>query len=272
MLIHEKTKTGRCKNRRGVFGALKKSGIIFAAVFLAVLVLTFVHMVSAAPPEPVPSIELTSQNTSFDNHEAGAWKVTKWAGWSGKRTARVVFDIESVLKKKNEHDDVIFVINRSHSMIMNSTKQPLIDAINNLSRNLLEDDQSSVALVAFDHQYEILTDFTNDETVISQKLDEISFRDYNRNYYQGMNGAEMLLRNYVQRTGHGVEVILISDGAPNEEQAFQKAQYRYIKNKYPFIDITVIQYEMGATVSELIQNASDRQYSATVDNITDVIF
>lgn len=241
-----------------------------AVVFAALVITAVVRIVFAAPTQPVQAIELTSQNTSFANNEPGAWKITKWAGWSSKNTARVVFDIESVLKKKNEHDDVIFVVDSTTST---STKLDEVRrALTAFTNILLDDSESSISLIQFSHQYEILSGFTNDKEEMISKIDELHIDGSDRDYYQGLNGAEMLLRDYTPSSNHGVTIVMIVVGEPNQETMFQKAQYRLIKSKYPFITINAIQLGMGNGISDLIAGSSDNQFAANLTNFEDTVY
>ena len=172
----------------------KKAVLGLGILFVTAAVFTVVRMALAAPSQPVHSIELTSQNTSFANNEPGAWKITKWAGWSSKTTARVVFDIESVLKKKNEHDDVIFVADMSNSTI--GKLDEIKRALSSIANHILDDPESSVSLVQFSSQYEILSGFNNNKDETTSRINSLDIEGLYHDYYQGLNGAEMLLRNY----------------------------------------------------------------------------
>lgn len=251
---------------------INKTKALFGLGVLLIVgtVFTIVQIVSAAPTQPVHSVELISQNTSFANHEPGAWKITKWAGWSSKTTARVVFDIESVLKKKNEHDDVIFVVDSTTSM--NNKIDLLKQTLKALADELLDDPESSIGLVSFEHQYEILSGFTNNKETINSAIDQMNYGGDLRDAYQGLNGAEVLLRSYSPSEGHGVTIVVIYAGTPNDEILFQKAQYRLIKSKYSYVDINAIQYTNSSSVSELISETSDNQFTANNTNIEDIVY
>lgn len=256
---------------------MKKSHKIIAVclssvILVGVAIFAFVRLVLAAPTQPVQAVELTSQNSSFTNGDPGAWKITKWAGWSSKNTARVIFDIDTVLKKKHEHDDVIFVLDATSAV--SGRLGELKNALTSFADTFLEDSESSIGLVEFDHEYIILSDFTNDKEAIAASFNDEygSNGGDKRDYYQGLNGAEMLLRNYTPSDDHSVSIVFVIAGEPNEETAFQKAQYRFIKSKYPFVNINVIQYGMGSNISDNIAGSSDNQFIADSNNIEDAVY
>ena len=248
----------------------KKAVLGLGILFVTAAVFTVVRMALAAPSQPVHSIELTSQNTSFANNEPGAWKITKWAGWSSKTTARVVFDIESVLKKKNEHDDVIFVADMSNSTI--GKLDEIKRALSSIANHILDDPESSVSLVQFSSQYEILSGFNNNKDETTSRINSLDIEGLYHDYYQGLNGAEMLLRNYDYVDNHSVTIVMIITGEPNEETMFQKAQYRLIKSKYPFVTINAVQLGMGNGVSDLMRSSSDNQFVSNMDNFEDMAY
>ncbi len=260
---------------RNLYIAPRLSRRIFAGVFVVVAVSSFaffvIGRVFAVPTEPVSSIELTSQYASFASSEAGAWKVNKMAGWTGASTAKIVIDVESVMKLPNRDSDVLFVVDNGDSMTEDRL-QAVKNALTNFADDFLNDENNALALVTFNHGYQIETDFTSNRNAFLAKISGISTSDNTQtNYYQGLNGAERLLRNYTRYDNRGVIVVFLTDGVPNEELLYQIAEYSLIKNEYPFVSINAIQYEMGNSIIDELTSISDSQFVATKRSIADVI-
>ena len=246
--------------------ALRVSAIIVASSFSILLI----SRVFAVPTEPIPSIELTSQHTSFASGEPGAWKVNKMAGWTSSSTARIIVDVESLLKSQDEDNDVILVVDNGKSM--DSDRLPILkDSLTSFTNAFLDEGDNNLALVTFSHGYYIETGFTNDRDLLLSKISDISADSSKTNYYQGLNGAERLLDSYTESEGRNTIIVFLTDGAPNEELLYQIAEYWLIKNKYPFVTVNAIQYEMGDSVNNNLASISDYQFVADGDNLTDVI-
>ncbi len=268
------------KWRTSLFIISKSRLYAFVGIFVIILVSSFsiflVSKVFATPTEPIPSIELVSQHVSYINGESGAWKVNKRAGWTGRNTARIIIDVDSRMKLQNEANDVLLVVDNGNSMggdRLQAAKGALISFTNDF---LDEGDNNNIAIVTFNHDYNIETGFTNDRDLLLSEISNITTEDAidggeKTNYYQGLNGAERLLRDYIQRDNRNVTIVFLTDGIPNEELLYQNAEYQLIKHKYSFVTINAIQYEMGDAVIRDLAAISDSQFVASRNNLVDVI-
>ena len=231
------------------------------------------NVVFAAPTEPVPSIELTSQHVNFANEEAGSWKVNKMAGWTARDKARVIIDVDTTLHYMDKKTDILLVIDHSSSQDGEDKAESYRQALTYFTNKILdEDDDRRIALVTFDYDYHIKTDFTNDRELLLSEVANFSFMNNGNNYYQALNGAEMVLRNYVKQPDRDVILLFLTDGAPDEEAYYQRAEYQLIKHGYPYITVNAVQYEMGEVVSKSLASISDNQFSANKGTLKDVLF
>ena len=115
---------------------------------------------------PVPSIIITSENTSYEEKAPGSWQVEKSAKWISKGKARVTFDVDTTLMAKEESSDIIFVIDTSGSMEGDKLNQVKMDSTN-LINDILSNTNNNVALIEFNSNATILSNFTNNKDLIN---------------------------------------------------------------------------------------------------------
>lgn len=231
------------------------------------------HIVFAAPTEPVPAVNSSSQNTDFTTGEAGSWKVNKMAGWTARNKARIVIDVDTKLHYMDKKTDILLVVDRSANTDAEEKREVYRNELTAFINKILdEDNDRRVALVTFDYDYSIRTSFTNDRDGILLSIDGFSFNSFGNNYYQALNGAERVLRSYNKQPDRDVIVLFLTDSTPNEEDYFQKSEFRFIKAVYPYVTINAVQYEMGDEISESLMTISDNQFSANASNLRDVLF
>ena len=89
------------KNKRQI--SFRTHRKLFVAMFLLLVLgitsaVTFIFNALAADDVPVPSVEISSQHSSFANNDPGSWKITKSAEWIDAGKARVTVKVESVAK------------------------------------------------------------------------------------------------------------------------------------------------------------------------------
>ncbi len=246
----------------------------FLTLFLASAASVFLFkIVFAEPTEPVPSVSFTSTRTDYTNSQSGSWSVNKMAGWTGKNKARVIIDVDTKLHYQDKKTDILLVVDRSNNNNDNNRANIYRQALKSFANRILDaDNDRRVALVSFDYDYQIMTDFTNDRNQLTSSIDNIIFGNNGNNYYQALNGAEVVLRNYQKEADRDVIMLFVTDDGPGEEHYFQTAEYRLIKLLYPFITINAVQYDMGEVIMEGIASISDNQFTADVSNFEDVLF
>ncbi len=220
---------------------------------------------------PVASVEITSEHTSFEDNEPGAWKVTKSAEWTALGKARITFEVDSIPKTDNSKKlDVVMVIDNSGSMSGEKMTQVQIDSID-LVDTLLSDADNNVALVTFESDATIRSGFTNNKNFIISQINSIQASG-GTNYYAGLLKAEEVLEGYSRQNDRELVLLFLTDGSPNMETPNEIGEYETIKAKYPFIVINGIQYEMGDTILRPIINISDNQFIASMSSLNNVLF
>ena len=219
---------------------------------------------------PVKSVIITSENTSYENSEPASWQVTKSGEWTAKGESTVTFDVDTVLKNNNEATDIIFVLDISGSMSGDKLARVKSDSTE-LINNLLEDSNNRAALITFDTTSTIVSGLTDNAETLTNQINDLQYRG-NTNYYQALVNVDTILQNYTKEDNREMIVLFLTDGYPNEDTPNQIAQYQYLKEQYPYITINGIQYEMGDTVLNPIKEISDNQYLADMETLNNVLF
>ena len=247
---------------------------LFVALFLF-LVFSASGIVSLilcvkAQMAPVPSVEIQSEQTSFEDGEPGAWKITKSAEWLNTSRARITFTAESVeLRSEKNKRDVLLVVDNSGSMKGIKLTRVKEDATE-LVDELLSDEDNRVALVTFSSDARIISGFTNNKVEMLEYIDNIGVGG-ETNYNEGYKKALDVLDGYVQPDDTDLIMLFLTDGLPNNDVPNEIAQYRTMKILYPDMVINGIQYEMGDTVLQPIIDVTDNQFIASMDNLYNVL-
>lgn len=246
----------------------KKESIAFSLLFFSLLIFFIGNAFAAL--EPVRSIIITSEKTSYTNSQEGAWQVEKSGSWIKKGTAEVSFNVDTILKTNNKYTDIIFVLDISGSMSGEKLDRVKSDTTQ-LVESLLSNTNNRAALITFDTNSSILSDLTNDKDSLVEKINALQDAG-STNYYQALRNVEALLQNYEQEQGRELVVLFLTDGYPNIDTPNQITQFQYLKQQYPYITLNGIQYEMGSSVLTPIKEISDNQFIAEMNTLSNVLF
>ena len=246
----------------------KKESIAFSLLFFSLLIFFIGNAFAAL--EPVRSIIITSEKTSYTNSQEGAWQVEKSGSWIKKGTAEVSFNVDTILKTNNKYTDIIFVLDISGSMSGEKLDRVRSDTTQ-LVESLLSNTNNRAALITFDTNSSILSDLTNDKDSLVEKINALQDAG-STNYYQALRNVEALLQNYEQEQGRELVVLFLTDGYPNIDTPNQITQFQYLKQQYPYITLNGIQYEMGSSVLTPIKQISDNQFIGEMNTLSNVLF
>jgi len=219
---------------------------------------------------PIKSIEIFSKTTDFSKKEPGSWKIMKSARWSGRGTAEITFDVETIRKTKSRYTDVIFVLDISGSMEgekISKVKQDTVELIN----SLLENEGNHAAVISFDTISTIHSGLTNNKSELISKINSLSVTG-NTNYYKALVNVDSILKTYTKEEDREMVVLFLTDGFPNEDTPNEVGFYKYLKSAYSYATFNAIQYEMGSSILEPIKKISDYQYVASMSNLNNVLF
>lgn len=251
--------------------------LLLSLLFIFILAVTI--SVSFAKTVPVRSIEITSKNSDFSKGEAGSWKVTKSAKWVSEKKARITFAVDSVIKTKRKYTDVILVVDTSGSMneekkvsgVLKTKLSKVQEDCENLIRLNLNDKNNHIALINFDTDSNIVSDFTNDKELLVNRLKSLQATG-NTNYYQALVNVDSILSNYQGDSDHDLVVLFLTDGYPNVDASNNLSQYNYLKKKYPNLIINGVLYDIGDVVSSQFSEITDKQFTADNDTLWDFLY
>lgn len=205
----------------------------------------------------VPAIEIKSDD--FDNNKSGSYKVTKSAKWTSDKKARITFNIDSVLKTGDNKKDVLLVMDISGSMSGSKLDKAKSDA-KELANTLLSDNENRMGVITFESKGVIGKPLTNNKDELTSYIDSLVTIGAT-NYNDALLKVGEILAQY-SKSNKDFIVLFVTDGYPCEDTPNEIATYEILKEKYPYLVINGIQYEMGAEITNEIKNISDAQWSA----------
>jgi len=216
--------------------------------------------------EAVKEIEIASD----DADSSVSWHVNKSAEWIGNNEARILFDVHSVLKRQENYKDVILVLDVSGSMTGNKLAKAKKDSTE-LIDYLLKDSNNRVAIVTFESSSTIISPFTNDKKMVLEKLKSI-ISNGGTNYNVALQNVDTVMDDYIKESNRDVVTLFLTDGYLNEESPSQEGVFELLKDKYSYMKINGIQYEMGSEVIHDIKQITDSQWVADQSNLNNVLF
>ena len=214
-------------------------------------------------------VESIKINSSLYNDE-GSWNINKSAKWTSSNTAEVTFDVNSIRKTNGNKKDIILVLDTSDSMsgdkinkVINDTKE--------LINEVLSNSGNRIALITFDTTSTIMSPFTNKKDDLIKKLNEIEVKGCT-NYNAALKNVDTVMNGYVKEKGKDIVTLFLTDGYPNEETPNQLGAYEVLKDKYPYMRINGVQYELGKTIIKEIKEISDEQWNANQKTLNNILF
>ena len=179
-------------------------------------------------------------------------------------------DLKTISKTDYDYIDTVFVIDNSESMEYEKFSY-VKDACEELIDKLYDQNSSNkMALITFNSTASIEQSLTSDKTLIENAINNIAFSD-GTNYYQAFLKIDELLGNYTKNSNRELLVLFVTDGVANEDIPNERPSYEMLKQKYPYINIHMVQYEMGDKINQNIALVSDRQFVSTKDNINAIL-
>ena len=238
---------------------------LIACLFLVIAAIKLPNSFSAL--SRVDSVEINSNDYS----DKGSWHIDKSAKWTGQGKAQVTFDVTSISQISNiKYKDIIFVLDVSGSMT--GTKlQRVKDDVTELVQSLVSPGGNRVAIITFDTQSTILSQFSDDKETLIEVINSIEGDGWT-NYNSGLKSVNELMKNYQKSNDRDVIMLFFSDGYPNKESPNQVASYGILKDNYPYMTINAIQYEMGQEILKQIKEVSDYQWLATQKSMDNFLY
>ncbi|MBP5683976.1 MAG: VWA domain-containing protein, partial [Bacilli bacterium] len=245
----------------------KRNLLLLIIVIIPVLFIFINRTFSLSYTEEIKSVEIESN----DYNNPGSWHIDKSAEWTGFGKVRVTFDVNSVIKTVDgRYKDVILVMDISGSMYGDKLDRAKEDAID-LTNYLLSDSNNKVALITFNSNSTLVSGFTNNKSQMVDYINNISAIG-TTNYNSGLLNVDNVMEDYVRDENTDLITLFLTDGYPNEDTPNQVATYQVLKDKYPYMTINGIQYEMGQDIIQEIIDISDNQFIANINTLNNILF
>ena len=245
-----------------------KSKIFFFILLVLIVSITILSFsMSNAVVISDSSITISSNKLNYSTKESGAWNLTSSVNWTDKNSLTLNVNLKTIPKIDYDYIDTFLVIDNSESMKyenwinVKAACDSLIDEVYSTSKNRM-------GLISFNSKASIEQVLTSDKAVMKSALDNLTFQ-LGTNYYQAFKKIEELLSTYTKESNREVLFLFITDGVPNEETPNERAQYKLVKQKYPYANIHVVQYEMGTGMNEAVSKIGDRHFAAEKATIKD---
>ena len=216
--------------------------------------------------QEIKSVEIQSN----DYNNPGSWHINKSAEWIGLNKAQVTFDVNSVMKISDNYKDIILVIDTSGSMYGNKFQKAISDS-KELINYVLSDTSNRVAIITFSDESSIVSEFSNDRETLLSKLNSLKVTG-NTNYNIALKNVDTIMNSYVQASNRNVTALFLTDGYPNRSTPNEVGTYAILKEKYPYMAINGIQYEMGKQIIDEIKQITDSQWAADQSTLNNTLF
>lgn len=261
MFFHKNKRVPAFCTKRTVFC------VLFLVATLSISGVASLILNANAQLAPVRTIELNSENASFENADPGAWKVTKSAEWTGIKKARITFDIDSIVKDDGKHKDVMLVIDNPSSVQGYALSQIRSSAID-LANHVLADPDNRMGLITFTSRASVLFPLSNDRETITDIMSGIVTGE-SVDFYQGLQKAQEELSNY--ENSNDRQLILLyavhSDFCSN--MADSTLLYRILKAQHPNMTINIAMLSSNCDTREIQTDYFDNLFYTNYSDLSE---
>ena len=214
----------------------------------------------------INTVVITSNNIG----NPGSWYTVKSAEWTGSGKAKVTFDVHSIVQtEERRYKDIILIMDVSSSMEGTKLNRTKSDATN-LVGYTLSNSNNRMALITFSSSSRVISGFTNDMYQMLDYIYDLSTLD-NTNYNSALLNVDEVMNGYVKEDDRDLVLLFLTDGYPNVDTPNEKATYQLLKEKYPYMSINGVQYEMGVNLIKEIIDISDNQWIADQNSLNNVL-
>lgn len=199
----------------GVKSIFKQKNTKKLIAYIGVFLLLIIGLRNSfATLTPVSSVVVQSTTLDYSKKEEGSWQYTKSAKWVSKGKARINIKLETIEKNRSDYTDIILVLDTSGSMVKDKLTQMQND-VNELI-NYIIPKGNKIALITFSEETSVVTDFTNDTTLLQNSINNL-VTSGETNYYQALVKVDDVLKNYNKETNRDCVVLFLTDGLPTIE-------------------------------------------------------
>lgn len=209
--------------------------------------------------------EVRFQNilSNSKNESPGDWLLSKYATWTSPNTATLELNINSNSKTTDKYKDIIILLNINFS---DNNIDYIKSSTQNFISNILQDENNRVAVIIYDREAIILSDFTNDSDAINKKIEKLNKGKTTLNIYNALKEIEPLIENYKEKEERELTTILLTNNTPYLSLSSTQSEYEFLKAKYSFMSINAIQFDLGSEIREEITTISDKQVAISLED------
>ena len=160
---------------------------LYALFIIIPIIIFFVaRSFSLTYTQEIRNVEIESN----DYDDPGSFHIDKSAKWTGFGKAQIEFNVNTVAKfVEDKNIDIILVFDISGSMSGDKFTQAISDA-KDLANAILSQSGNRMALITFDTDSEIVSDFSSDKDEMIDYLDSLQIdgaTNYKREYIDAMD-------------------------------------------------------------------------------------
>lgn len=166
-------------------------------VFIICVLILFISN-SFAADVPVETTSFTSSQFDYENSDEASWKITRTASWISKNRAKITYDLQTKPLENIPVIDYILVVDGSlneHDSVFSSAIKSMLNNMHRYGNN-----NNRVAIIGFNDEAEVVTDFTYDEngsnTVLDNFLSSSATANKEISYYAAMEALLDFMNNY----------------------------------------------------------------------------
>ena len=203
---------------------------------LFLLLIPIIIIIGRSFALPINS-EIKTISLESDNYdEAGSLHIDKSVTWVESGKVKLTIDVKSI--EKNDfikYKDVVIVMDASNAMDGRKLEKAKSDA-KTLVNDLLKELHNKVALITFDNEATIKSNFTNNKEELNEIIRDIS-KNNKPNYNNALLKVDELLNNYDKYDNRDLVVLFLANGNTSEGVPNEIATYGMLKDKYSYITI-----------------------------------
>ena len=244
----------------------RKKVISISTLLIVAIIAIIVIPKAFSNVQPIEKVTINSEeNLNYQDMEPGSWQVRKSAKWISYGKARITFEVNSVLKMDKAEADILLVLDTSGTMRdkkLTQMKEDTTDLIN----KILKHDSQQVGLIIFNDDATILSDFTRDGNKLIDEINNLR-ENGETNYYKALKKVDEVLKDYTPTEEKGCIVLFLTDGIPSIDSPNEVNLYHVLKNKYPYMTVHGVQYDMGDSIKPALANICEAPLAADIGNL-----
>lgn len=200
------------------------------------------------------------ESSGYSSLLPSSWHIDRNVKWTDYKTAEISYDLKSVVKTDSNYKDIMLVINVSSEMESGKLER-LKRELKNLVNSILADSHNRVSLIGLNLTSNIEVNFTSDKGLLTNNITNIT-GDNKTNYNEALLSVDSVMKSYVKEDNREVVTVFVTDSYPSIDSPNQVGTYEVLKDKYPYMKINGVQYEMGKNVVKEIDDITDSVFLA----------